>query len=463
MQTIAYRPNTQYTGLTGRRTNAPYNQMLLSQLPAARQAQADEALRLQNEEEFNRRRQLERKVEKAQEKQSTMDALIKTGNLALEVGKLTKDSWLPYVKEAGMDILGKVIPSFGVDKAAQIALNSVIPAVMPDVAQYAAPVIADAARETIAPIVAENLAPAATEALTGTVTNLAGDAASGAVKTIGSTLGSTLAPLAANISNYMTPWAAVASAAGKLGGWALEAIGENNDAPWVSLLGKTFQEAQSGGGVATALIDEFVDPGTADQINQTLDIFNPVGSILFDGKLSQVFKNAVVGPAKEGSFLTGTPSDLVKGVYNTIWGESDLSNAIFQSVNAIEPITGTISNLFGSIKKACIIVTACTHEHSPEVEIARRYRDKFLSQHQLRGYYMIAEKLVPRMVTSPRLTRFIKRWLVDPLIAYGRHALDKTAPAPGKYARLITNLFLGLIALTGRTRKQFTRANGEVI
>ena len=132
------------------------------------------------------------------------------------------------------------------------------------------------------------------------------------------------------------------------------------------------------------------------------------------------------------------------------------------ALNPAGKVLDFIDNPSNFFKDSCMIVTACTSRKSPEVEIAREYRDKFLTRRQLRGYYMLAEKIVPRMHRSPRLTRLIKRWLVDPLIVYGRHALVKTAPPPWRYERIIATAFLALIGCIGRTRKQFTRANGEV-
>jgi len=40
----------------------------------------------------------------------------------------------------------------------------------------------------------------------------------------------------------------------------------------------------------------------------------------------------------------------------------------------------------------CVIITACTDPHSYEVRISRKYRDQFMSESQLRGYYMMAER-----------------------------------------------------------------------
>lgn len=117
-----------------------------------------------------------------------------------------------------------------------------------------------------------------------------------------------------------------------------------------------------------------------------------------------------------------------------------------------------VDKIFGG----CIIVTACTDRHSPEVEIAREYRDKYLTPEQRRGYYMIAEKVVPALRKYPCIKRLTKRFLVDNLISYGRYALKK-GPEPGTISRAVTKAFLWLCKQAGQCRLSFTRANGETV
>ena len=121
-------------------------------------------------------------------------------------------------------------------------------------------------------------------------------------------------------------------------------------------------------------------------------------------------------------------------------------------------VLGAATSLFEE-DGGCIIVTACTDRNSPEVELTREYRDKFLTPDQLRGYYMIAETILPYV---KKHKTFVKRILVDNLIEYGRYALDKTSDKPSLKSRIITRTFLCLCKAVGRTRKQFIRANGEV-
>ena len=108
----------------------------------------------------------------------------------------------------------------------------------------------------------------------------------------------------------------------------------------------------------------------------------------------------------------------------------------------------------------CIIVTACTDPYSEEVNLTREYRDAFMTFGQLRGYYMIAEAIMPWVV---RHKSFVKRQLVDRLVEYGRYHLGKTSKAPSWASCAVTRGFLGLCGIVGSRRKSFIRCNGETV
>ncbi len=111
----------------------------------------------------------------------------------------------------------------------------------------------------------------------------------------------------------------------------------------------------------------------------------------------------------------------------------------------------------------CIIVTACTDPHSPEVQIAREYRDKHMDLDQIRGYYMIAEKVVPLIKQSDLFKKIVKRVLVDSLVDYGKSALGKQEAKPRLFSTMVSRAFLWLCGKIGKTRETFVRCNGEVV
>ena len=118
----------------------------------------------------------------------------------------------------------------------------------------------------------------------------------------------------------------------------------------------------------------------------------------------------------------------------------------------------------GSVLKstgACIIVTACTDRDSYEVEITRQYKYKFLTRQQLRGYYWIAEKLVPTIENHKTVRNLVKKHLVMRLVDYGEMKLGLKTNCMLR-SKIVSNLFLGLIKVTGMLIPQYTRLNGEV-
>lgn len=125
-------------------------------------------------------------------------------------------------------------------------------------------------------------------------------------------------------------------------------------------------------------------------------------------------------------------------------------------------IGAVVGGIVGAVGGGCIIVTACHGKDSEEVNITREYRDTFMNKDQIRGYYMIAESIVPSMEKSEELTKLIKVGLVDKLIEYGKFHLGYSIDL-SKEAAEIADAFLDLCNVTGQSVGEFTRANGEVI
>ena len=125
-------------------------------------------------------------------------------------------------------------------------------------------------------------------------------------------------------------------------------------------------------------------------------------------------------------------------------------------------IEKTIGKVVGWVTGGCIIVTACTDRHSPEVEITRQYRDKFLDSDQLRGYYCVADRFVPTIVHNPRVREYVKKHLVDRLVDYGEYRLGLKKNRPRLSSVLVSKTFLATIKTIGMVLPQYIRDNGEV-
>lgn len=125
-------------------------------------------------------------------------------------------------------------------------------------------------------------------------------------------------------------------------------------------------------------------------------------------------------------------------------------------------IVGGVTGAAGGAA-GCIIVTACTNAKSWEVNVTRRYRDTFLDCETLRGYYVIAEEVVPMLKQFPLLKRFTKYWLVDSLVDYAEYRLKIKRTKPRVVSSLISEWFLRKCKSRGRKTVSFTRANGEIV
>lgn len=151
-----------------------------------------------------------------------------------------------------------------------------------------------------------------------------------------------------------------------------------------------------------------------------------------------------------------TISDPLQGVGRTLVNEFMPEGKTKNTIQTIMDVANPLGWAFKQL--GCIIVTACTDRHSPEVEIAREYRDRFMSPEQLRGYYMIAETVMPWVV---RHRAFVKKHLVDRLVEYGSYHLGKTEKVPCRASSCVTRGFLMLCGFAGRRKRVFVRCNGE--
>lgn len=137
---------------------------------------------------------------------------------------------------------------------------------------------------------------------------------------------------------------------------------------------------------------------------------------------------------------------------------------IFPGVGTvIGGVLGGIGGAVSGLLDDCIIVTCCHGRHSEQVLIAREYRDRFMSARQIRGYYLLADKLVPLMTRKPKLKNAVRRYLVNRLIPYGRWATGRTTTLPSMTSYVVTMTFLGLCSGIGIYVQQYVRrATGEV-
>jgi hypothetical protein len=148
-------------------------------------------------------------------------------------------------------------------------------------------------------------------------------------------------------------------------------------------------------------------------------------------------------------------------------GIKEISNVGREVSRVEEQIAHGVESVVGSIFKTitggkCIIVTACTSRHSPEVEITRQYRARFLDADQLRGYYALADKITPILERNEKTRKHVKKILVDSLVDYGEYRLGLKKELPELSSILVSKLFLATIKTIGMILPQYVRKNGEV-
>jgi hypothetical protein len=511
---------------TGRRYNTPYTYSLLSATPQARQGAIDEAdaaykqsvlnqekdqfntqlaqnasqyntSLAQTAQQFNENQAMQQAIADEQAAQAKTASYVQGGQTALTLAALVGKNNLIAGGKAVADM---VLPSTMTGTRAALGIA-------PKVAEAAAPAATDAVG--IAGPTAE-VAGATGSAAGDTLGVSTGEVVGAAGKTAANVVGKVAVPLAIIAAANMArnawgqpekKWYGEDSKSGSakffddpgmgLGSNVVDAVfGSDSEIARIpSQVGEQFSHF-AGGPIGKAFDLDFkgalneltyapetaaqsfgIDKGTSEAINATLNSPGYAYSQWANEGNSQPAVNLLTAPDP----ITGSLSTAVSNM--GLGAAGDVAAAV------INPVGATINNtvtaiqdndwgnaaanvatggLWGALSGGCVIVTACTDRHAPEVEIAREYRDKYLSPDQLRGYYMIAEKVVPRIERSNRLKKFVKRILVDNLIEYGRFALGKTTKKPGIASRIITRSFLALCEATGRTRKTFTRSNGEV-
>jgi len=163
--------------------------------------------------------------------------------------------------------------------------------------------------------------------------------------------------------------------------------------------------------------------------------------------------------ADVGATVTGAGAGAVAGGFaaGAAAGASAMS---WSGPGAI--VGAAIGGIIGLVSRRCIIITACTSWNSREVNIARMYRDTYLDADQLRGYYCLAEKIVPLLERHTALRRRCKTALVDRLIDYGSYRLGLSSSRPKVSSWLVSKAFLALIKGIGLVIPRFVRQNGEV-
>ena len=178
---------------------------------------------------------------------------------------------------------------------------------------------------------------------------------------------------------------------------------------------------------------------------------------------------AVNAPEAAAATTTGTGAGAYVAPAAMVYAGLKANQMVFDDVKeypkeivqASKFVTDVIEAPFEAVFSGCIIITAATNPHSYEVNVTRKYRDRYLSQQTLRGYYMIAEQIVPLMHKSKRFKKFIKKHLVDHIVRHCEWGIGIRKKRP-IISSFITETFLNFCDGLGSTKECFIRLNGEV-
>lgn len=116
----------------------------------------------------------------------------------------------------------------------------------------------------------------------------------------------------------------------------------------------------------------------------------------------------------------------------------------------IDRLLGTKDNSWIPDVGDCIIVSACTGRDSYEVNIARTFRDRYMDEETLTGYYALCVFVVPFIQKYPLLKRIVKRCLVDRLVDYGEWRLGFKPNTELSTSGVVKKVFLGLCRHIGK-------------
>lgn len=127
-------------------------------------------------------------------------------------------------------------------------------------------------------------------------------------------------------------------------------------------------------------------------------------------------------------------------------------------VGSYVPVIGTYAGAAGGATLGgalggmvgCIIITACTSKDSYEVNVARRYKDRYMDEETLTGYYTLCIGVVPLLKKHPLLRKIVKMALVDRLVDYGEWRLGMKDQMKFATSGAAKRLFIGLCRHIGK-------------
>ena len=108
----------------------------------------------------------------------------------------------------------------------------------------------------------------------------------------------------------------------------------------------------------------------------------------------------------------------------------------------------------------CFIMLEARYGNGTMDEVVRRYRDEYMTDRNRRGYYRMAEVLVPLMRKSKTFKWVVTKTFADPLVSYGKYYYGQNKH--GVLYSPVKNFWMKVFDIVGGDTK-FIRENGEVV
>lgn len=108
----------------------------------------------------------------------------------------------------------------------------------------------------------------------------------------------------------------------------------------------------------------------------------------------------------------------------------------------------------------CFIMLEARYGTGTMDSVVRRYRDEHLTEKNSRGYYKLAEVLVPLMRRSKVFKWVITKTLADPLVSYGKWHYKENKY--GWIFKPVKDFWFNIFDILG-SDTEFIRENGKVV
>ena len=145
------------------------------------------------------------------------------------------------------------------------------------------------------------------------------------------------------------------------------------------------------------------------------------------------------------------------------WKKSDNGNYLTRTYTGKnEGATGSndTSSASSGGDSCCFIMLEARYGNGTMDEVVRRYRDEYMTDRNRRGYYKLAEVLVPLMRKSKIIKWVVTKTFADPLVSYGKYYYGENKH--GIVFTPVKTFWMKVFDILGG-KTEFIRENGEVV